>query len=100
MKGGKTMTQMIIAMSESDKDSFIADYERRQDAANLYADECATILAAQTGVEISRINREPFVNHHFSQSLNGKEPNTPVVQVEQAVEFWRPEYLGIAEVTP
>jgi hypothetical protein len=91
------MTQMIIAMSESDKDSFIADYERRQVAANLYADECVAILATQTGAAIARINREPFVNHHFSQSLNGKVPNAPAIQVEQAVEFWRPEYLGIAE---
>jgi hypothetical protein len=32
--------------------------------------------------------------------LNGKVPNMPAVQVEQVVEFWRPEYLGIAEAKP
>jgi hypothetical protein len=91
------MTQMIIAMNESDKDSFIADYERRQVAANLYADECVAILSAQTGVEVSHINREPFVNHHFSRWMDGEAPNDPEVQVAEVVEFWRPEFLGIAE---
>ena len=89
------MTQMIIAISVTDKELFIADYERRQVVANLYADECVAILAAQTGVDAGRINREPFVNHHFSQSLNGTLPNAPAIQVEAAMGLWHPKYLGI-----
>ena len=75
----------------------IADYESRKAAANLYADECVAILAAQTGVEPSRINREPFINHCFSRLMDGNSPRSPEEQVDYAVAIWRPEHLGIAE---
>lgn len=89
------MTQIIIAIPESERQTFLAAMATIEDQANAYTSQCIKILVEQHGAIEAGIKREIFYHKAVGQLAQGKELGEPAERVKEALSLYKAKYLGM-----
>lgn len=86
---------IIIHLSQSQADEFLAQALPMLDTAADYAEKCVDILVAEYGAKREDIHGEIFRDPAISKLANGQPLDDPHLRVRQAVQMYKPSVLGL-----
>ena len=92
---------MIIEMSESDKEAFIASIASMSEQAIQLTEQCVRILVEKHDAHTDWIDPMMFYYRYLSKlvefSINGTQPTVPEEMVNEAIRLYKPEFLGLKD---
>lgn len=89
------MTQIIIAMPDNERRSFLAAMTTIQDQANTYTDQCVKILVDEYGAAEAGVERDIFYLAAVYHLAQGNPLPEPGEAVKEAIGMYKAKCLGM-----
>ena len=86
---------IILRISQSQANEFLAAAVPLLDTAADYAQQCAEILVAEYGAKREAINGDVFRHPAISRLMNGLPLDDPHLAVRRAVQMYKDSVLGL-----
>lgn len=86
---------LMIRISQSDADEFLAAAVPLLDTAADYAQQCADILVAEYGAKREDIHIDIFRHPAISALVNDRPLDDPHLAVRRAVQMYKDSVLGL-----